>query len=121
VSPDQDPDARANEPEALDVLRKHSDEEVGFLQTVQSAQAGARRSLRDPPGRGVEGVPETDELPPCARSSSSSRRFGEGGRLSCSGAEEDDRVRVYQSCVFVKPPGSGRRTGTRTRTWCRWT
>ena len=23
------------------------------------------------------------------------------------GAEEDDRVRVYQSCVFVKPPGFG--------------
>jgi hypothetical protein len=94
-----------NEAEALDVLRKHSDEEVGFLQTFNLH----RRSAAFPPGsRDVardEGAPETNALPPCAKYILSRRLAKVAAELL--GAEEEDKVRVYQSCVFVKPPGFG--------------
>ena len=106
LCPDQDPTRVRDEAEALDVLRKHSDEEVGFLQTFNLH----RPSAATPPGSGGARTrdfsePEKDALPPCAKYILSRRLAKVAAELL--GAEEEDKVRVYQSCVFVKPPGFG--------------
>ena len=104
LCPDQDPTRVQNEAEALDVLRKHSDEEVGFLQTFNLH----RRSAAFPPGSlssARDATTSPNALPPCAKYILSRRLAKVAAELL--GAEEEDKVRVYQSCVFVKPPGFG--------------
>tara|TARA_B110000977_G_scaffold53398_1_gene72557 strand:+ start:27743 stop:29107 length:1365 start_codon:yes stop_codon:yes gene_type:complete len=108
LCPTQDPMSVHTEQEALAVLKKHSDEEVGFLQTFN-----LHRPNSSPPGseRKREGENTSSEnltsqaLPSCAQYILSKRLAKVAAELL--GAGEEDKVRVYQSCVFVKPPGFG--------------
>ena len=93
-----------SEADALEVLRKHSDEEVGFLQTFNLH----RRTTPAPGSSESSGSSSENQNPPkCAAYILSTRLAKVAAQLL--GVEEDgeDRVRVYQSCVFVKPPGFG--------------
>ena len=100
LCPGVDADAVASEAEALDVLARGSEEEVGFLQTFNlhrpTRRAGA--SSADP-------ASSSSDATPCARYILSRRLAKVAAELL--GVEEDERVRLYQSCVFVKPPGFG--------------
>lgn len=102
LCPGVDADAVASEAEALDILARSSEEEVGFLQTFNLHRPDARRARGE---HGASSASSSADVPPCARYILSRRLAKVAAELL--GAGEDERVRLYQSCVFVKPPGFG--------------
>ena len=113
--------------DARNALAAESEEDVGFLQTfnlhrdaedvqdpecVSGAErlSGASGSKSSP---GSSSLPSRDSNPedPRRRSAASyilSRRLATvAASLLGADSSRGDRVRVYQSCVFVKPPGFG--------------
>ena len=101
-----DVDAIQSEEEAMKAIARYSDEEVGFLQTFNihrdNYTAGKRGedSSTDVSERS-EGIEE------CAGYIMSRRLARIAAELLGADESEGDRVRLYQSCVFVKPPGFG--------------
>ena len=101
-----DVDAIQSEEEAMKAIARYSDEEVGFLQTFNihrdNYTAGKRGedSSTDASERS-EGIEE------CAGYIMSRRLARIAAELLGADESEGDRVRLYQSCVFVKPPGFG--------------
>ena len=101
-----DVDAIQSEEEAMKAIARYSDEEVGFLQTFNihrdNYTAGKRGedSSTDVSERS-EGIEE------CAGYIMSRRLARIAAELLGADENEGDRVRLYQSCVFVKPPGFG--------------
>ena len=100
LCPGVDADAVASEAEALDVLARGSEEEVGFLQTFN-----LHRPTRRAGASSANPASSSSDATPCARYILSRRLAKVAAELL--GVEEDERVRLYQSCVFVKPPGFG--------------
>ena len=114
--------------DARNALAAESEEDVGFLQTfnlhrdaedVQDPEcvSGAEPRLSGASGSksspGSSSLPSRDSNPedPRRRSAASyilSRRLATvAASLLGADSSRGDRVRVYQSCVFVKPPGFG--------------
>jgi len=160
LCPGVDTTAVISEAQAVDVLERNSTDEVGFLQTF---------NLHRAPGGGA-GAGAGAGAPAAAADEPAAAKFIMSSRLAHVAAQllgvdaDDERLRIYQSCVFVKPPGravqvdpikptvkapgikllklqygkplsnvtfkfslrrytpgSARRTGTATPTWCPWT
>ena len=105
-----DVDAIESEEDAMRAIERYSDEEVGFLQTFNIHRdnyvsrlifrifffAQLCREIQHP-----DGIEE------CAGYIMSRRLARIAAELLGADENEGDRVRLYQSCVFVKPPGFG--------------
>ena len=107
-----DLNAIKTEEEAMAAIARYSDEEVGFLQTFNIHRdnyvAGEDDSSNDDSSRtAVSGDSTSDGIKECAGYIMSRRLARIAAELLGADESEGDRVRLYQSCVFVKPPGFG--------------
>ena len=108
-----DVDAIQSEEEAMKAIARYSDEEVGFLQTFNIHRdnyvAGEDDSSNDDSSKNtaVSGDSTSDGIKECAGYIMSRRLARIAAELLGADENEGDRVRLYQSCVFVKPPGFG--------------
>ena len=105
-----DVDAIQSEEEAMKAIARYSDEEVGFLQTfnIHRDNYVAGESSNDDSSRtAVSGDSTSDGIKECAGYIMSRRLARIAAELLGADENEGDRVRLYQSCVFVKPPGFG--------------
>ena len=107
-----DVDAIESEEDAMRAIERYSDEEVGFLQTFNIHRdnyvAGEDDSSNDDSSRtAVSGDSTSDGIKECAGYIMSRRLARIAAELLGADENEGDRVRLYQSCVFVKPPGFG--------------
>lgn len=106
-----DLNAIKTEEEAMAAIARYSDEEVGFLQTfnihrdnyVSGESSESSESSNDSPAA----TPSNDGVEECAGYIMSRRLARIAAELLGADESEGDRVRLYQSCVFVKPPGFG--------------
>lgn len=102
-----DVDAIQSEEEAMKAIARYSDEEVGFLQTFNIHRDNYVA------GRGEDSPTDVSErssdpgIEECAGYIMSRRLARIAAELLGADENEGDRVRLYQSCVFVKPPGFG--------------
>ena len=108
-----DVDAIESEEDAMRAIERYSDEEVGFLQTFNIHRdnyvAGGDDSSNDDSSKNtaVSGDSTSDGITECAGYIMSRRLARIAAELLGADENEGDRVRLYQSCVFVKPPGFG--------------
>ena len=105
-----DVDAIESEEDAMRAIERYSDEEVGFLQTfnIHRDNYVAGESSNDDSSRtAVSGDSTSDGIKECAGYIMSRRLARIAAELLGADENEGDRVRLYQSCVFVKPPGFG--------------
>ena len=87
--------------EAMEVLERHSTEEVGFLQTFNLHRDARPRGGPEAPGEG-----DNHASPGGVAAYILSKRLAKVA-AQLLGVEEDEKLRLYQSCVFSKPPGFG--------------
>ena len=107
-----DVDAIESEEDAMRAIERYSDEEVGFLQTfnIHRDNYVAGESSNDDESSNstaVSGDSTSDGIKECAGYIMSRRLARIAAELLGADENEGDRVRLYQSCVFVKPPGFG--------------
>ena len=90
----------------MKAIARYSDEEVGFLQTFNIHRDNYTAGKRGE-DRSTDASERSEGIEECAGYIMSRRLARIAAELLGADESEGDRVRLYQSCVFVKPPGFG--------------